>query len=272
MSAWTDLGLPLPNAKGYAYTRDAALLRSPFDSAMPDQDQRNTNWRKTFNVSWTLSLEQLNLACQYLLSVGFSWFDLELVSNETPVNEIISIHQIRLTSNYDIKPIGGIYFELSASVESRVTPVSCTTIVCDTVANFEEPQCEFIPETSIFVSTNLYPTEVIESLKSTGFLITASVFKGFVENIDTTALLTLGSVVNTLVPYTLEPEEIDTTAILTYGLIFSTLTTITLDPDNMDTTAILTFGSIEDTLVIYTHPSNDEKITSVGTLLSAIFE
>ena len=272
MSAWTDLGLPLPNAKGYAYTRDAALLRSPFDSAIPDQDQRNTNFRKTFEVSWDLTLEQLPLAEQYLLQYGYSWFDLELVSNETPVNEIISTHQIRLISNYKIQPIAGLYLRLTAQIESRINPQSCELITCDTVTNFDDPICDFIPETSIFVSTNLYPTEVIESLKSTGFLITASVFKGFVENIDTTALLTLGSVVNTLVPYTLEPEEIDTTAILTYGLIFSTLTTITLDPDNMDTTAILTFGSIEDTLVIYTHPSNDEKITSVGTLLSAIFE
>lgn len=125
MSAWTDLGLPLPNANGYGYTRDAALLRIPFDCAMPDQGQRNTNWRKTFNVSWNLTLEQLNLACQYLLSVGFSWFDLELVSNETPINENISIHQIRLTSNYNIKPLGGIYFQLSANVESRVIGTSC---------------------------------------------------------------------------------------------------------------------------------------------------
>ena len=125
---------------------------------------------------------------------------------------------------------------------------------------------------SLVVATNLYPVEATEQLASAARLLSAAAFRGIVENINTTALLTLGSVVNTLVPYTLEPEEIDTTAILTYGSIFSTLTTITLDPDNMDTTAILTFGSIEDTLVIYTHPSNDEKITSVGTLLSAIFE
>ena len=154
MSAWTDLGLPLPNANGYGYTRDAALLRSPFDCAMPDQDQRNTNWRKTFNVSWNLSLEQLNLACQYLLSIGFSWFDLELVSNETPIDENISIHQIRLTSNYNIKPLGGIYFQLSANIESRVVPQSCITVICDTITNFDDPICDYI---------TVYPVQVYKS-------------------------------------------------------------------------------------------------------------
>ena len=154
MSAWTDLGLPLPNANGYGYTRDAALLRIPFDCAMPDQDQRNANWRKTFNISWNLSLEQLNLACQYLLSVGFSWFDLELVSNETPINENISIHQIRLTSNYNIKPLGGIYFQLSANVESRVIGTSCANITCDTVTNFDDPICDYV---------TVYPVQVFKS-------------------------------------------------------------------------------------------------------------
>ena len=154
MSAWTDLGLPLPNANGYGYTRDAALLRIPFDCAMPDQGQRNTNWRKTFNVSWNLTLEQLNLACQYLLSVGFSWFDLELVSNETPINENISIHQIRLTSNYNIKPLGGIYFQLSANVESRVIGTSCANITCDTVTNFDDPICDYV---------TVYPVQVFKS-------------------------------------------------------------------------------------------------------------
>ena len=171
MSAWTDLGLPLPNANGYGYTRDAALLRIPFDCAMPDQGQRNTNWRKTFNVSWNLTLEQLNLACQYLLSVGFSWFDLELVSNETPIGDLISIHQIRLTSSYNIKPIGGIYFELSANIESRVTPVSCTTIVCDTETNFDEPICNFNEEIKVIVATTLYPIEILDEFTSNALVV-----------------------------------------------------------------------------------------------------
>ena len=160
MSAWTDLGLPLPNAKGYAYTRDAALLRSPFDSAIPDQDQRNTNFRKTFEVSWDLTLEQLPLAEQYLLQYGYSWFDLELVSNETPTDEIISTHQIRLTSNYIVKPLGGIYFQLNASIESRVTPVSCITMTCDTETNFEEPICDYVPtDPNAFIFTLAMPAD-----------------------------------------------------------------------------------------------------------------
>lgn len=148
MSAWTDLGLPLPNASGYSYLRDAALKRTQFASAMPDQDQRNINWRKTFELSWNLTLEQLPIAEQYLLQYGYSWFDIELLSNDTPVNEIISLHSARLISDYKVSALGGTYFRLNATLEGELVVQTCQNITCDTITNFNDPICSYIPETS----------------------------------------------------------------------------------------------------------------------------
>lgn len=136
MSAWADLGLPLPNARGYGYLRDAALVRSPFVSAMQDQDQRNTNWRKTFEISWNLTLEQLPIAEQYLLQYGYSWFDIELLSNDTPVNEIISLHSARLISDYKVSALGGTYFRLNATLEGELTIQTCENVTCDSISSF----------------------------------------------------------------------------------------------------------------------------------------
>lgn len=131
MSAWLDLGLPLPNAKGYAYTRDAALLRNEFPVALPDQGQRNTAWHKNLSVSWKLTLDELVLAEAYLLQYGYSWFNLELVTDDTGESEDLSMHIVRLTSNYKVEPIGGIAAKLSATLEVKTPPVSCTLATCD---------------------------------------------------------------------------------------------------------------------------------------------
>lgn len=123
MSAWTDLGLPLPNAKGYGYTRDAALVRSPMESPLPEQAQKHNSWGKKFSISWDLTLDELAVAETYLLQYGYSWFELEMVSSKTPYTETTSIHTIRLTENYKVTPIGSVFMKLSVSAESRVPDV-----------------------------------------------------------------------------------------------------------------------------------------------------
>ena len=269
MSAWTDLGLPLPNAKGYGYVRDAALLRTPFDNALPDQDQKNANWRKTFNVSWNLSLEQLSIAEQYLLQYGYSWFDLELVSNETPIDELISIHQIRLISNYTVKPIGGIYFQLSANIESRVVPQSCATIICDTLTNFEEPQCEFTPELTIIVPTTLYPVELYDELSSNSQIVS-----GFLSPYDDDAYVSRhvflsGTIEQTkiLVPVTQQPDAYTSSHVFKYGEIYEmkTLAPITQPPDAYTSAHIFTFGDIFND---YISTNVSDSMTSTATIES----
>lgn len=131
MSAWTDLGLPLPNAKGYGYQRDAGLIRSPFPSPLPDQKQSRTSWSNTFTTSWDLTLEQLAIAETYLLEFGYSWFDLELVSGETPAGDTDSIHTVRLVESYKVQPIAALYMRLSANMESKVTANTCSLAQCD---------------------------------------------------------------------------------------------------------------------------------------------
>lgn len=125
MSAWTDLGLPLPNAKGYGYTRDAALVRSPMESPLPEQSQKHDSWGKKFSVSWDLTLDQLAIAETYLLQYGYSWFELEMVSGETPASETLSIHTVRLIENYKVTPIGSVFMKLSVSVESKISVTLC---------------------------------------------------------------------------------------------------------------------------------------------------
>lgn len=256
MTTWAELGLPCALRAGYGWQRDAGLARTPFADALPEQALARAKRRRTYRLAWALSGDQLALAEEHLLTYGYGRLGvlLTLPSAAGPVAV-----RLRLTEDLEVSAIRPGLFQLTCEAETLLTPARTGDLLCD-------------EGLSIHVATAPYPFPVSDALASAARLLSAAAFRGIVENINTTALLTLGSVVNTLVPYTLEPEEIDTTAILTYVSIFSTLTTITLDPDNMDTTAILTFGSIEDTLVIYTHPSNDEKITSVGTLLSAIFE
>lgn len=131
MSAWTDLGLPLPNAKGYGYKRDAGLARSPMASPLPEQKQIRTTWRKTFTLSWDLTLEQLALAETYLLEFGYSWFSLELVSADTPLSSTDSIHTVRLIESYKIQPIASMYMRLSANAETLVPISGCPPATCD---------------------------------------------------------------------------------------------------------------------------------------------
>lgn len=144
MSAWTDLGLPLPNAKGYDYARDVSIIRNTFTTALPDQDQLYTNWRKTIEVSWNLTLDQIALAEDYLLTNGYSWFELELVTNETPFDETISLHNVRLISNYKVSPIGGQLLKLNATLETKVIPQTCNQATC-VIDLSELESCDYIP-------------------------------------------------------------------------------------------------------------------------------
>lgn len=192
MSHWTNLGLPYPNAKGYAYTRDAALKRNEFSTALPDQSQRHTNWRKDISVNWTLTSEQVMLACTYLLSVGFSWFELELITNETPASALTSVHLVRLRENFKIDPIAGQLFRLSAIVETGVPNTqNCVSPICDTIDPNDE-RCEPTPspisseDTLVVqggivsgskelrvqvVASGIYPIEAEDDFKSHAWLV-----------------------------------------------------------------------------------------------------
>lgn len=131
MSAWSDLGLPMANAKGYAYSSKTNFKRSIYESPLPDQAQFNKSWMKTFTISWDLTLEELHIAETYLLDVGYSWFTVELVSGETPYNRPWSTHTIRLISNYNITPLGAMFIRLSATAESKVSVSTCVSPRCD---------------------------------------------------------------------------------------------------------------------------------------------
>ena len=268
MSAWTDLGLPLPNARAYGYTRDAALLRTPFKAIYVDQSQRNTNWRKTFDISWDLTLDQLPLAEQYLLEHGYSWFDLELVSNETPINEIISTHQIRLISNYKIQPIAGLYLRLTAQIESRVVPQSCATIICDTLTNFEEPQCEFIPELTIIVPTTLYPVELYDELSSNSRIVSGFLSPNADDAYVSRHVFLSGTIEQTkiLVPVTQSPDAYVSRHVFLSGTIeqMKILVPVTQPPDAYTSAHIFTFVIVDN----YILTNVSDSMTSTATIES----
>ena len=275
MSAWTDLGLPLPNASGYSYLRDAALVRSPFVSAMQDQSQRNTNWRKTFEISWNLTLEQLPIAEQYLLQYGYSWFDIELLSNETPVNDVISLHKVRLTSNYKIQPIGGMLLKLSAVLETKVIPQSCELITCDTISDIKEPECDFKPEVSIIIPTTLYPVELYDELTSVSQIV-SGFMSPYMEDAYTSEHKFLsGEIVVTkiLVPITQPPDAYTSEHIFTYGEIYvaKIVIPITQPPDAYQSEHIFTFGEIIDDYISVT-TQVIEDITSTAIIISGTLE
>ena len=131
MSAWSNLGLPMANAKGYGYERDPGFIRTPFYSALPGQKQIRNSWMKSFSVSWDLTLPELELAEKYLLEFGYSWFDLELVSSDTPSGNSWSMHTVRLTENYKVTPIASMFIKLSAKMESKVPLSICAPLQCD---------------------------------------------------------------------------------------------------------------------------------------------
>lgn len=131
MSDWNDLGLPCPLVGGYSYSRLAGLARTPFPTAAPEQRQVITTWSKRMTLSWGLSIEQLQVAENYLLANGYSWWEIDMQGIDGEGNTIMTPWLIRLTSDYQIATLAGGVYQLSASAEAKQVPVACVLATCD---------------------------------------------------------------------------------------------------------------------------------------------
>lgn len=197
-SEWSYLGLPLPNRNAYSYTKSLRLFRSPMESPLPEQAQLANPGKKTFKISWNLTPEQLNTATLYLLEHGYDWFQIELVSEEG-----FTLHEVRLTDKFDTVPINGVYYKLTAVVETRIDPISCTPVITCDILNIDElypcgtpPNITIadnfttqgsVPEGNILtnvtiISSGLYPIEADESMTSRGLLDHGYLFANQLEH------------------------------------------------------------------------------------------
>lgn len=136
MSTWAELGLPVPEVSGYSYSTDAGLLRTSFPTAHPRQKRAYRKNRRLFTLEVQLTQAQLKTATDYLEAGGFTWFPITLLSGKDFADSV-SVHCLRLTSDYSVSAVGYDLYKLQMSAEQLV-------------------------ENSVLVTSILYPLDVWE--------------------------------------------------------------------------------------------------------------
>lgn len=123
VSTWvTGLGLPYPEANGYAYTVASGVARTSFDAARPRQKPLNSLNLRTFTLSVLLRQSQLGVAERFLGSYGGTWFTIPVLGGAESL-PIIDM-RVRLTGSFSVSAVGYDLYRMELPLESRKIPYS----------------------------------------------------------------------------------------------------------------------------------------------------
>lgn len=288
MSEWTDLGLPLANRAGYSFTKAFRFERSQYESPLPDQKQLPNPGKKTYTLSWNLTPEQLNVATLYLLEKDFTWFQIELADENG-----LDLREIRLVDKFDTKPLHSRYYQLSIVVETRLDPISCTPLICDTLEPGDDFPCIPLSITRTIeddfeisgkviegkihrnlytVATGIYPVEVDDQMAATAWIVNGWQLAAQIAGFAPDGKLISGEIIQILVPidFWQEPEAFAPDAQLLSGIIYTTLNPVSFwqDPESFQPDAQLLSGYFteEAPSVVITNPP--EEMTSTAWIVS----
>jgi len=113
---WADAGFPLPNLSGYAYSRDAGLVRTQMQSGAVRQRRRWTVGRRTATITFPIATDMLYALEEFVNQQGPAWFTMGLVTGDNS-SQVAAPHVVRITANPAYSSLQGETIEVALSLE-----------------------------------------------------------------------------------------------------------------------------------------------------------
>lgn len=103
---WAMAGFPLPRMEGYAYAREAGVVRVDMYSGRSRQRRRWIDGRRQADVTFVIPFAKLYALEQFLDLMGYDWFGMGLVTGDNTV-ATVEAHTVRVMDDPAFGEISG---------------------------------------------------------------------------------------------------------------------------------------------------------------------